>query len=448
MGRFVFYHSVCYLGDIEPNSHHTLTSATAEPRGRRNAPSSLRFGFAKTNPWLEPQFYTQVLRYILPRLYLLLPFRTATTAVYPFLAASETTISDTATSLTAMSTLPTMMSDGKRTRAVWRPGDGDGDTTQHIIERTKNTLHGHPTWKLFINDIPEPIVRGGPGEPPRYVYLDDASCYTVWKSKAYTNEELRAYYTFDFDHQGNIRAGRSNRGRPAWADSDECVIAKGALRGKNKWYEFSGEPDKTEYQPIRPFKKSQIQLQVEGERAVLAGQNVEDPIAKANDINRTPLTPREARLGKVSNLRLSPPYFGLTKNSTQKRKSDQLGDSSSPKGHSPGYIRHKRTKLPEPRNEIPATLSSQQTGESATEIPNDQEGKDQTAFKVSKTVSVPKDNESSDEEQEFLASKLLQGLLLFCTNVIHIRHYEYLQETQAGLSTDDAKAGEFARNHA
>jgi hypothetical protein len=157
-------------------------------------------------------------------------------------------------------------------RAVWRPECGDGEAVQHIIDRSKTTLRGHPTWKLFVDTIPQPIVRGSKQEPPRYVYLDDQACYTVWKSQQYTDTELQLYWPFDFDHQGNIKTGRPHRGRPAWTDSEVPEIAKGRLRGKGKWYEFSGEPETTDYRPLRPATKTKMELQVEAEWAARIGQ--------------------------------------------------------------------------------------------------------------------------------------------------------------------------------
>ncbi|KAK7182653.1 hypothetical protein PSPO01_11234 [Paraphaeosphaeria sporulosa] len=171
------------------------------------------------------------------------------------------------------SNIPTMLSDGKRMRAIWRPEHGDGEHVPHIVERTKSTLRGHPTWKLFVDDITQPIVRGSQEEPPRHMYLDDEACHVVWKSQQYTDTELKTYWPFDFDHQGNIKTGRPNRGRPAWVDTDIPVYAKGKLRGKNKWYEFSGEPETTEYRPVRPASKSKIELQVEAEWAAKNAQD-------------------------------------------------------------------------------------------------------------------------------------------------------------------------------
>lgn len=169
--------------------------------------------------------------------------------------------------------IPALISDGKRMRTIWRPEHGDGEYVPHIVERSKTTLCGHPTWKLFVNDIVQPFIRGSKQEPPHCVYLDDEACYIVWKSRQYTNTELKTFWPFDFDHQGNIKTGRPNRGRPAWVDSDMPVIAKGELRGKNKWYTFSGEPETTGYRPSRPVSKTKVELQVEAE---WAAQNRQD----------------------------------------------------------------------------------------------------------------------------------------------------------------------------
>ncbi|KAJ4360560.1 uncharacterized protein N0V89_001125 [Didymosphaeria variabile] len=193
-----------------------------------------------------------------------------------------------APSTTASGSEPEMISDGKYMRAVWRPKHGDGDPAPHVIDRSKTTVRGHPTWKIFVDDIVQPIVRGNNEEPPRYVYLDDHACHVVWKSRQYTDTELKTYWAFDFDHQGNIKTGRPNRGRSAWTDSDVPEVAKGKLRGKGKWYEFSGELETTEYRPLRPATRTKMELQVEAE---WAAQNGHHPDV-ASAIKGTPDTPR------------------------------------------------------------------------------------------------------------------------------------------------------------
>jgi hypothetical protein len=173
------------------------------------------------------------------------------------------------------SSVPQMTSDGKRMRVVWKPGDGDGDSSTYLVERSINILKGHPTWKVFMGDIDLPIERGSKNEPPHYVYLDDRACYYIYLSKMYSKEELKMFWPFDFSNQGQIKQGRKNRGRVAYLD-DSCVkIAKGPLRGKEKWYEFSGDPEVVAYYAIRP-KKGHMERQVAEELAKNGGLNAED----------------------------------------------------------------------------------------------------------------------------------------------------------------------------
>ncbi|KAF2830906.1 hypothetical protein CC86DRAFT_168803 [Ophiobolus disseminans] len=142
----------------------------------------------------------------------------------------------------------TMISDGKRMRVMWEEGNGNGDPSASLVERTQSTMKGHPTWKVFCGEIPDPIVRGV-SEPPRYVYLDDKACYTVWCSQLYTKQELRSFWPFDFDHVSKIRTGRKNRGRPAYLDDSHTAYATGTLRDKKKVYEFCGAPEFIGYTP-------------------------------------------------------------------------------------------------------------------------------------------------------------------------------------------------------
>jgi len=142
----------------------------------------------------------------------------------------------------------TMISDGKRMRVMWEEGDGNGDASTYLIERTQSTIKGHPTWKVFCGDVADPIIRGK-NEPPRYVYLDDKACYAVWSSQLYSKQELKGFWPFDFDHVGKIKSGRKNRGRPAYLDDSCTEYAHGTLRNKNKVYEFCGAPDFIGYMP-------------------------------------------------------------------------------------------------------------------------------------------------------------------------------------------------------
>ncbi|KAF1957001.1 hypothetical protein CC80DRAFT_53230 [Byssothecium circinans] len=162
---------------------------------------------------------------------------------------------------------PAMVSDGKRMRSVWQPGDGNGNSAAHLIQRSINTLKGHPTWKIYIDDVVLPIVRDSQDEPPQYVYLDDRSTYIIWCTGAYTKAELGEFWPFDFNTSGSVRGGRKNRGRPAWTDETEIRFAKAPLRAKGKEYEFCGELEVTEYAPVRPKTKTKMEEVVEQEIA-------------------------------------------------------------------------------------------------------------------------------------------------------------------------------------
>ncbi|KAH7083481.1 hypothetical protein BKA63DRAFT_503090 [Paraphoma chrysanthemicola] len=136
----------------------------------------------------------------------------------------------------------TVISDGKWLRVVWTDGDGDGESSAHLIERSHGTVKGHPTWKVFCGQVADFLERGKE-EPPRYVFLDDQACHLVWSSQKYTKHEMNLFWPFDFDSSGKIRVGRMNKGRPAYVDASHSRYATALLRGKNKIFEFSGSPD-------------------------------------------------------------------------------------------------------------------------------------------------------------------------------------------------------------
>ncbi|KAI4686024.1 uncharacterized protein J4E88_003861 [Alternaria novae-zelandiae] len=135
-----------------------------------------------------------------------------------------------------------MVSDGKRMRILWRDGDGNGDSNKAFVMRSKTTVRGHPTWKMYMAKVPRPVIYGRQ-EPPRYVYLDDKACYAVYNSQTYTAKELSTFWPYDFDNLGNIKASRPNRGRPAYLENSTTVFARGPLRrSKLTEYEFCGRP--------------------------------------------------------------------------------------------------------------------------------------------------------------------------------------------------------------
>ncbi|KAF2116318.1 hypothetical protein BDV96DRAFT_48166 [Lophiotrema nucula] len=160
-----------------------------------------------------------------------------------------------------------LVSDGKRMREIWKPSDGDGHDNAGLVERSMNNIKGHPTWKVFMGEMPTAFQRGTQDEPPHYCYLDDYACHAVLASKAYTNEELNKFWPFDFNQQGVVKQGRKNRGRPAFTNDSKTDFVKTPMRSKKLLYVFSGEPQYTNYAPVRPKRLTKMEKQVEDEMA-------------------------------------------------------------------------------------------------------------------------------------------------------------------------------------
>ncbi|ORY14701.1 hypothetical protein BCR34DRAFT_599038 [Clohesyomyces aquaticus] len=152
--------------------------------------------------------------------------------------------------------LPPMISDGVRPRQIWVPADGYGDPSSNTVARSINTLRGHPTWKIFCRDVPLPLIRDTPTEPPHYVYLDDAACHAIYCSGVYNKIELRKYWPWDFDHLGNIKQDRRNRGRPAFLDDSRKSYATAPRRKPAAPYVFSGEPQ--EVAAVREMEEKEM----------------------------------------------------------------------------------------------------------------------------------------------------------------------------------------------
>lgn len=190
-----------------------------------------------------------------------------------------------------------MISDGKRMRLLWVEGNGEGDSSPHVISRCQFTLKGHPTWKIFCGDVPSPIVRNQ-NEPPHCVYLDDLACHTVWCSRLYTNQELRAFWPFDFDHVGKIKTGRPNRGRPAYEDEAGCEYATTVLRNKGKVYEFRGAQDFEDEAPVKTEPNAN-------------GATAPPEVINTSSEPLTPVTPESASLPDTSAFYPSRPNWQL-----------------------------------------------------------------------------------------------------------------------------------------
>ncbi|PVI04136.1 hypothetical protein DM02DRAFT_669324 [Periconia macrospinosa] len=189
---------------------------------------------------------------------------------------------------------PKQVSDGKHMRLVWQPTDGEGEASAHLIQRSMTTLRGHPTWKLYMEDIKLPIDRESADAPPRYVYLDDKACYTIYASGAYKPHELKEYWPFDFNINGIIKSGRMNRGRPAWEDEENKIYHKVPIRGKGKTYEMVGE---LEVGPYEPRRVSRYQSKLEKKLAEELANKTDEDVA--TETTTPPSTDRRRTSVKV-----------------------------------------------------------------------------------------------------------------------------------------------------
>lgn len=136
-----------------------------------------------------------------------------------------------------------LISDGQRLRVKWSKGDGDGNSSLYIIERSIAIKRGHPTWKVYCGD-----VESDKEDVPKYIYLDDKAAYDIWKSEKWTKQDLKKFWPFDFDAMRRIMGRRVNRGRPAIGEGGEYLT--GVLRDKSKVFVFKGGPDHVSAPPV------------------------------------------------------------------------------------------------------------------------------------------------------------------------------------------------------
>jgi hypothetical protein len=80
----------------------------------------------------------------------------------------------------------------------------NGTRDIEISAQSDTSPRSSPDMLNHLMTLTDPIVRGE-NEPPHHVYLDDRACYAVLVSKQYTNQELRVFWSFDFDQTGKIR---------------------------------------------------------------------------------------------------------------------------------------------------------------------------------------------------------------------------------------------------
>ncbi|KAF2136215.1 uncharacterized protein K452DRAFT_302947 [Aplosporella prunicola CBS 121167] len=128
------------------------------------------------------------------------------------------------------------MFDGKTSRPTWKIDDGNGDPNPGLVEKNRNRKTGHPTWKLYTRNVPNPIQKGA-DEPPLYVYLDDRAAYDILQqSSVYNAHERHRNWPFDFDSQGKIPASRPNRGRPVYEPGSNSSFVALTKRGGGQYW--------------------------------------------------------------------------------------------------------------------------------------------------------------------------------------------------------------------
>ncbi|KAF2204529.1 hypothetical protein GQ43DRAFT_152673 [Delitschia confertaspora ATCC 74209] len=181
-------------------------------------------------------------------------------------------------------------------------------------------LSGHPTWKLFIGDVSEEIIKGV-NEPPRYCYLNDRACYDIWASGKYSHSGKRAFWPFDFNHQGHIKQGRPNRGRSAYQDDSCTTFWKAPMRGKLGDYIFTGESIIEEYVPLRPVKPSIEEQKIRHDMAEIEARGG-DPLSVLKSLANT------NKGSKAASTNNDPNHPGLA--SSGFKLSTPIPDSSRP----------------------------------------------------------------------------------------------------------------------
>lgn len=192
-------------------------------------------------------------------------------------------------------------------REVWQPGDGDGVPNGELPD----ALTFIERFRFFQSNI-GPIVRGS-NSPPKFVILDDQSCYDIWKSNLYKVNDRSRYWCHDFSIRGAIKHGRPNRGHAVLMSAKdggdmidrndsygprEVGWAPTGNKKQGKKYHFTGEGNG--YEEIKfgipvghstPLSGSQEQPQPGGESGT--GQQREKELeqsAKAKGKRKAPST--------------------------------------------------------------------------------------------------------------------------------------------------------------
>lgn len=330
-----------------------------------------------------------------------------------------------------------MMWDGKVERAIWRPGDGNGDPNVELFEKSQYLGRGHPTWKLFVGDVPEDITIGE-NEPPRYVYLDDKAAYAILNSSEYTNREKQLYWGMDYNNSGRIKRGRPNRGRPAYKDDNQTTFASVTQPGRFPDYVFTGETAESRAPTTRKRKTKTeatadlIKQYVEKQQALGLPVELPSGFENAPESGSSPNSTDDAALLNTTmddvgsaTLRAKLVIVDKSTDSLSESSKRPRGDSSTAEAHSdPSNDARKRQRMSHVVTSVHSRIEA-----SKTELDylykelNDAEG------------DVERFNEDMRLRRKGLAGKLkAQGSIIHRANDYRIQVWERQAELMARIS--------------
>ncbi|KAK7546282.1 hypothetical protein IWX49DRAFT_629490 [Phyllosticta citricarpa] len=202
--------------------------------------------------------------------------------------------------------------DGKYERDVWQPEDGHGDPDPKTIEKHRSGEPTHPTWKLFMGEVPTGITAAKLAEHvPRYCYLDDKAVWAVSKIADLPKHDRSRYWPYDFtDKGGNISTVRRNRGRPAYNKTNRLANIQRARPRAPYWLCGGGslkvEPPASTAAPKEDNNRSSTTTQEPSETPAPSIETQDQPSTGAREVDK----PEEAKpktLKKKEALSTNPP---------------------------------------------------------------------------------------------------------------------------------------------
>ncbi|KAK7533786.1 uncharacterized protein J3D65DRAFT_660220 [Phyllosticta citribraziliensis] len=148
----------------------------------------------------------------------------------------------------------------KTERPVWQPGDGHGDPNPAVIEASKNKGAGHPTWKLFMGEVPAGVKADDLAKHvPRFCYLDDKAVWAVSKVPDLPKHDRCRFWPWDFTNGGgNISTCRRNRGRPAY-NIKKKLASIPRSKGKPRYWFCGSGPLKAPIPESEPAVKEEVE---------------------------------------------------------------------------------------------------------------------------------------------------------------------------------------------